>query len=788
MQALTLKAMRDLSHLRGPVAAIAVVTLCGVAAFVSMRSMVHHLTDSQAGYYARARFGDLFARVKRAPMAEAARIAALPGVDAADGWVAGDVVLDVPGLAEPASARIVGLLTDSPRRVNRVTITHGRAPHDGSRTEVVLSEGFAAANRLAPGDSLAAVINGTWRRLRVVGVGLSPEYVYEVRPGDLFPDNRRYGVIWMDRRTVEADFGMAGEWNQLAVRLAAGASLPAVREAMDARLARYGTFGAFGRDRHSSHRYVSEEIGQNRTSAAVIPVIFLGVAAFLLSFVLARIVASQREQIGMLKAFGCPTATLVRHYALIALVPVGAAAVLGSALGLAAAYGQAATYREFFRFPGAHFVPRPGVFVAAVTAAATAAAVGAYAAVRRVVALTPAEAMRSEAPASYARGIAERLRLDRVLGPVGLMTVRALLRRPVRTGLSVLGLALGASVMIVGSFTYDAIRRMRDVQFLHADREDVAVGFDRPQGTAVLHELARLPGVMRVEPERALAVRVRHGRRERQIALVGVEPGARLRRPVDLRGAPAPVPRGGATISAALARLLDAGVGDTIVVELLEGRRTTHAIIVAALVDDLIGTSAYVEAPAIGRLAGSSDVVTGAMLAADPRAMDTLFVQLKRTPGVSGVAVRRALMENFDALVERSFAVTLGILVAFASAITVGVVYNGARLTLSERARELASLRVLGFSRAEVGWMLLGEQAVLTLASLPVGAGIGALLAWGVVRAMGSTELWRMPFVISGRTFGMAALLVGASSLASGLLVRRRLDRVDLVQVLKARE
>lgn len=788
MRALTAKAMRDLWHLRGPVAAITVVTLCGVAAFVSMRSMVHHLTDSQAGYYARARFGDLFVRVKRAPVAEIGRIAALPGVDAADGWVAGDVVLDVPGLSEPASGRIVGLLSDSPRRVNRVTITVGRAPHEGSGAEVVLSEGFAGANQLVPGDSLGAVVNGTWRRLLVVGIGLSPEYVYEVRPGDIFPDNRRFGVIWMDRHVVEADFGMTGEWNQLAVRLAPGASLPAVRDAIDARLARYGTFGAFDRDLHVSHRYVSEEIGQNRTSAAVIPVIFLGVAAFLLSFVLARIVASQREQIGMLKAFGCPTGALVRHYALIALVPVAVAVLFGSALGLWAAYRVADLYREFFRFPGTHFVPHAAVFVAAVAAAGAAAAAGAYAAVRRVVALTPAEAMRPEPPVSYARGLADWLRLDRAFGPVGLMTARALLRRPARTGLSVLGLALGASVMIVGTFTFDAVRRMRDVQFLHADREDVAVGFDRPRGKAVLRELARLPGVTRVEAERSLAVRVRHGRRQRQIALVGVDENARLRRAVDLRGRPAPFPHGGATISTALARLLDARAGDTITVELLEGRRTTHAIVVDALVNDLIGTSAYVEAPVIGRLAGSSDVITGAVLAADVAMLDTIFARLKRSPGVSSVAVRAALMENFDALVERSFAVTLGILVAFASAITIGVVYNGARLALSERARELASLRVLGFSRAEVGRMLLGEQAVLTLASLPVGAAIGALLSWGVVRAMGSTELWRMPFVISLRTFAAAALLVAVSSVASGLLVRRRLDRVDLVQVLKARE
>ena len=788
MRALNVKAFRDLWHLRGPVAAIGLVTLCGIAAFISLRSMVHHLEASQSAYYARARFGHLFARVRRAPVGELARVLAIPGVEAADGWVTGDVVIDVPGLAEPAGGKVVGLLPDSPRRVNRVTMSVGRAPQDGSTSEVVLSEGFAKANRLAPGDSIGAVLNGRWRRLVVTGVGLSPEYVYELRPGDLFPDNRHYGVLWMDRRVVEADFGMRGEWNHLAVRLSRDAVAPHVEDRIDALLDRYGTFGTFGRDRHVSHRFVSEEIGQNRTSAAVIPVIFLGVAAFLLSFVLSRIVASQREQIGMLKAFGSGTGLLVAHYALIALIPVAVASLVGAGVGLWGAYGVADMYKEFFRFPGARFEPRFGVLWGAIGSSAVAAALGAWSAVRRVVALTPAEAMRPESPVSYTRGLVERLRLQHAFGPVGLMTARALLRRPVRTSFSILGLSLGAAVMIVGSFTYDAIERMRDIQFWHANREDVAVGFTAPMGEAVVHELARLPGVTRVEAARTLAVRVRRGSLEREVGLIGLESGAQLRRAVDLDGNPIALPRGGVVLSESLARLLRAGPRDTIIVEMLEGRRTSHRLVVDGVVRDLIGTSAYVEADAIGRLAGSADVITSAALAADPLAIPDLFARVKQLPLVSSITVRRAMIENFDNLVERSFATTLGMLLLFATAITVGVVYNGARLALSERARELASLRVLGFSRREVGTMLLGEQTVLTVASLPIGALIGTALAWGVVRSMGSTELWRMPLTISPRTYAAAFALVAASSIVSGVLVRRRLDRFNIVQVLKARE
>ena len=342
--------------------------------------------------------------------------------------------------------------------------------------------------------------------------------------------------------------------------------------------------------------------------------------------------------------------------------------------------------------------------------------------------------------------------------------------------------------MIVGLFTFDTVDRLRALQFGAAAREDVSVSFDAPRGPGVVHALARLPGVTRVEPTRALAIGLRHGERSRQLALLGVSPADTLRRIVDLRGEIVTAPPDGLMLNLALARLLALRVGDTATVELVEGRRTRHRLVVQAIIEDMLGTSAWVDVRVLERLAGSPATIVGANLAADPAQATALYAALKRTPGITGVAVRRALRESFDALVRRSFTLTLGTLVGFACALAIGVVYNGARLSLAERARELASLRVLGFTQREVGRMLLGEQALLTLAALPVGAALGALLAWGTVLAMGSTELWRMPLVISIRTFGATFALIVAASLGAGMLVRRRLDRLSLVEVLKTRE
>jgi putative ABC transport system permease protein len=781
------KLLRDLWHLRGSVAAIAIVVACGVASFVALRSMVYHLGDAQAAYYADARFADVFARVRRAPMAVAQAVAAVPGVAAVTVRASTDVVLDVPGLAEPATGHVVGVAAGGEPASNRVVLVRGEPLAAGRPDHVLVSEGFSTANALAPGDSLGVALNGRWRRLRVAGIALSPEFAFEMKPGDLLPDNRRYGVLWMEERALAAAFGMEGAWNDLAVRLEPGASEAAVIAALDRLLAPYGTYGAYGRDLQPSHRFLSDEIEQNRTFAAVMPVIFLGVAAFLLHLVLARIVATQREQVGMLKAFGVPPVLLARHYVLFALVPVLLGSVLGSALGLWAAQWLASVYADYFRVPAVRFVPHVSVLATAAAISVVAAVVGALNALQRVLRLPAAEAMRAEPPVRYEHGTLERVGRTLGLPPGGRMALRSVARRPGRAALSVLAMAFGVATVIVGNFGFDSMRVLRNVQFRDVMREDVTVVFDAPRGTDALREVARLPGVLRAEPLRSAVVRLRHEQRSRQVALVGIEPDAQLRRVVDGTGRAVPLPAHGLLLSRALADLLHAGIGDSVRVEFLAGERPVRAVPVGGLLDDLVGTTAYAPADVLLRMQGLADAVDGAALRVEPAWRDSVYARLKRTPGVQGVTARDAVLESFDRQLAAGFNVTFITLLLFAAALAAGVVYNTARIALSERGRDLASLRVLGFTRGEVAAMLFGEQGMLALVAVPAGFAVGYLFATIMVDGLAS-ELFRFPLVISVRTYLLSsAVLAGAWGL-SAALVRRRLDPLDLVAVLKTRE
>ena len=781
------KAIRDLWHIRGPSIAIAIVVTCGVASFVSMRSMVPHLAGAQQAYYRTARFADVWVQVKRAPAAAAREIAAIPGVNAVEARVSGEVILDVPGLSEPATAHVVGVPAARIPAVNLTVVRRGQPLGRGRDDDIVVSEGFAEANHLAPGDSLGAVLNGRWRELHIVGTALSPEFVLEMRASDIFPDPRRYAIVWMNEDAAAAAFGMQGAWNDAAISLAPGVSERDVIARLDRLLERYGTLGAYGRALQSSHRYLSDEIQQARAFATIVPAIFLGVAAFLVNIVLSRIVTSQREQIGMLKAFGARPAELARHYSLLAMGPVLAGAIAGAALGLWIAGRLALLYARFYRIPNAPFQMHPSVIAVAVGISVAAALIGAVNAVRRVLRLPAAEAMRAEAPATYRAGIAERLRVDRFFSPAARITLRAIERTPARSALAVLGMSLGVAVMMVGVFEFDAIRVMRDVQFEEAQREDIAVTFTRTRGDDALRELAHLPGVTRVEATRAVPVRLRHEQRSREVAIVGTDPGAELRRVVDARGLPVPIPADGLLLSRALAGLLGVRAGDTVRVEVLVGERATAQLRVGALVDDLIGTNAYLPSDALLSLAGGGEAVDGAVLAVEPAWRDTVYARLKHTPGVAGAGARGAVLQNFDRMMAESFNVTLVTLLIFAGALAAGVVYNTARIALSERGRELVSLRVLGFRRGEVAAMLLGEQATLGALAVPAGFAVGGAFCWMLTAGI-SSDLFRLPFVLRPRTFGYSALTLLVAGLGSALLVRRRLDRLDLVSVLKTRE
>jgi putative ABC transport system permease protein len=787
MRALHRKLYRDLWHLRGQLVAIALVVACGVAVFISTRSAYESLLISRATYYADYRFADVFVHLKRAPDALAARLARIPGVARVQPRIVFDVTLDVPGLAEPATGRLQSIPERRVPILNDLHLRRGRWVEPGRRDEVIVSEAFAAANHLEVGDTLGAILNGRWETLRIVGIALSPEYVYEIRGSDIFPDNRRFGVLWTSRDAMGPAFDMDGAFNDVVLSLAPGASEAEVIAEVDRLLERYGGLHAVGREDWISHRFLADEINQNQVFGTVLPAIFLGVAAFLLNIVLSRLVVTQRDQIAVLKAFGYAHWTVAAHYLQFALVAVAAGSALGTAAGLWLGMLVNRLYVDFYRFPVLRFEAGPSVIGLAIVIAGGSALLGAWAAARRALALPPAEAMRPEPPPNFHAGPLERAGLRDVLSPPVRMILRNVLRRPARALAAVVGMAFAVAILIVGRYFVDAIEYLADVQFRLVQRDDVTLGFQEALPERVRHELGHLPGVLRAEPFRAVPAQLRFEHRSRRVGLTGLDPDGELHRLIDTRLRPVPVPADGVLLTTTLAEVLGVGAGDQLTVEVLEGSRPRRRVRVAGTVDELIGFNAYMDRRALHRLMREDGALSGAFLAVEPSQAPRLYGELKRMPAVAGVAIREVALKSFEDTLARSMGIFVTVLVGFACVVAVAIVYNAARIALSERGRELASLRVLGFTRREVAVLLLGEQALLTILAVPLGYAIGYQMSMAIARQY-QWELFRLPLVVRFETYVFALLVLIGAAVGSALLVRRRLDRLDLVEVLKTRE
>ncbi|HZW20020.1 ABC transporter permease [Noviherbaspirillum sp.] len=781
-----LKLLRDLWRMRGQALAIAMVAMCGIATLVTMRGSYEALLDAQASYYERYRFADVFAHLKNAPLTLVARVREIPGVNEADGRVVFDASLDVPGLDEPASGRLVSLPPTPGTGLNRVHLRSGRLPEAGNRLEVLASEAFCAANKLRPGDSIAAIINGRKERLHIVGIGISPEYVNEIK-GNSFPDNRRFGVLWMAHEALAAALNMRDSINDITLILAPHASESRVIEQLDILLAPYGSLGAYGRKEQVSHSFIDNELASNRVSGTVIPAIFLAVAAFLIHNVLLRIITLQRAQIALLKSFGYSSFSVAAHYLKFALLTVMAGGIAGIALGSWLGQGLAGLYAEFYHFPRMEFRLSGFAVAVSLVIAAAAAVFGALLAAARVLRLAPAEAMRPEAPARFRPGPLERLGLQGVMALPVRMVLRKLERNTAKSLLSILGLALAVSLMITGQYTFDALNEIIRLQFRTAQRDDVTVTFNEARDLSVVHNLAALPGVLRIEPFRNMPVEMRFRHRMKKTVVVGLAPARELRMILDDRERPVDLPQEGIVLTKKLAEILAVSTGDLLSLETLEGKRQTVEVQVAAIVDEPIGTFSYMANSALARAVSEPETASGAFLAVDPRRQAELYRQLKAVPAVGSVNLREATLQSFLSTVAENMRVNTIVIVTFACVIAFGVVYNSARIALSEQAVELASLRILGFTKGEVGRMLLGEQALLTLAAIPLGCVLGYGLS-ALLSELLSQELFRIPLVVSVRTFLLSIGVVLLSAAASGYLVWRKVQTLDLIEVLKTRE
>ena len=786
MSLLDRKLRRDLIAIKSQAFAVALVMASGLAMMIMTRSLILSLATTRDTYYGQHHFAQVFARLKRAPNSVAGELAAIPGVATVQTGIAIQVTLDVPGLDLPA----VGLLNSLPERgepaLNRLYLRTGRLPASRTtRRELAVGEAFAEAHGLKPGDTISAVLNGTRQTFTLTGIALSPEFVFEAPPGAALPDNKTYGVFWMPYKELATAFQLYGAFNNVAITLTPGASEGEVNAAVDRLLAPYGGRGAYGRENHPSHRRVDDEIRVLQGLAIAFPLVFLSVAAFMTNSVMSRQIALQREQIAMLKACGFSNRQVGFHYFKFSLAIVVAGIGLGAIGGILLGQRLVGMYHLFFRFPQLDFLLDTHVLVTATLVSALAAFVGVAGAVRRAVRLPPAEAMRPESPASFRPALAERLGLARWFSASFRMALRNIERRPVRSALTTLALALATGILIVPNSFRDGIAYVIDFQWDLVQRQTVTLSLVEPGPARAIHAIRHLPGVVAAEPFRYVPIELRAGPAMRRLMLQGLPAQGSLSRVIDSGPRQLVLPARGIVLSAKLADVLRVQPGDEMVVKVLEGEERELQVPVVGLAEDFAGTAAYMELSALNRLLLEGDRISGAHAVVLAGRWGEFLRAVKETPQFAGCVIKASVRDGFRKTTAESIGLIQKIYTLFATIVAFGIIYNSARISLSERARELATLRVLGFTRGEVGAVLVGELVLLTLVALPCGLMLGSAFAAGIITTV-NTETVRLPLVLTPANYAYAVLTVAAASSLSALLAARKLADIDLVSALKA--
>jgi putative ABC transport system permease protein len=781
------KLLRDLKRLRGQVAAVSIVMACGLAMMITTRSLIASLDGTRADYYESNRFADVFGSVKRAPNQLATRLAALPGVAGVQTDIAGQVTLDLPGIDEPASGLVRSLPDFGEPELNRPYLRRGRWLAPGSRRELLVGEAFAEANQLNPGDTLALIMNGRRQDFRVAGIVLSPEYIFESRPGAALPDNRTYGIFWMTYKEVATAWDLYGAFNSFSLKLAPGADPAPVLAAADELLKPYGGAGTYSRKDHPSHIRVTDEIRVLTILSIGFPAIFLGVAAFMTNAVLSRLLALQREQIAILKAFGFTNGQIVSHYLKFAAVIGLVGTVLGGFAGQLLGRWMVGLYDLFFRFPDLSFRLDRNAVVIAFGVGLLAVVAGVLGSVRKAAKLPPAEAMRPEPPASFRPSFIEHPAFARLFSHSFRIAVRNLERRPVQALFTIAGLALATALLILPNTLKAGIANILDYQWDLVQRQDINLGFSEPAAARTLHELERLPGVMHVEPLRSTAVRIHFQGRDRQIGLRSLDPGSAHSRAVDHDGREITPGEDGLIVSAKLAEVLGARVGDELVLEALMGRRTVRPVRLAGLAEDFTGIAAYMDRAAINRFLGEGDIITGASFTIDAAGRAAFLAAVKEVPRISWISIKESMRSSFRQTTAQMMGMLTTLYLSMAVIVAFGVIYNNARISLAERARELATLRVVGMTQREVGAVIVTELTILALLAVPAGLLLGTGFATAIISSV-NTETVRLPLVFTPYTYTFALIVVATASVLSALVVLRKLKHLDLIGALKAPE
>jgi putative ABC transport system permease protein len=792
MSVLNRKLRRDLVQNAAVLIAVIAIIAVGTGLFIGLGSAQRILQTSQAAYYRDYRFADLWVDLKKAPLTAVTRVARFPSIAVAEPRIVFDVIIDIEGVVEPIGGRLISAPANRfDQTLNGLCLMRGSGFSDDRDEEVIISEPFAKAHGLEPGDRLRAILNRKRESFVIVGTAISPEFVYMVRgEGDFTPDPQHFGILYIKERYAQEVLDFEDACNQIVARVVADPDLriESLLEKIDRTLEPYGVLATTPRSRQASHRFLSDEITGLGVTAAIMSTVFLLVAALVLNIVMTRFAERQRSIVGTLKAMGYSNREVMTHFLAFggAVGCVGGLAGIG--LGVLLAKGLIAMYPAFFEFPNFIYRSHPDLFVIGLSLSILFSLGGALRGTRSALRLQPAEAMRPKPPARGGAVFLEHFDgLWRRLGFRSHIALRQLLRNRTRTATGVLSTALATAIILMTFMQYDALWYLIDFQFSEVLRSDVDIGMRDAKSMQALYEARRLPAVDRAEPLLGVVCDLRHGRSSRRLAVVGLAKEHRLTVPRARDLSPIEIPEHGLVLGTKLAELLHAGLGDRLELTPVRGRRRTVAVPVTSVVESFLGLDCYAELGYLSGLVGEAWAVNSMQLAVNPSRADQLYEALKRLPNAQGFTARANTRANIEGTMAETLGVSFGLMIVFAGVLSLGTMINSSLIEIADRERDVATFRVLGYEIGQIAGIFLRQNIIVFLMGLILALPLGYGMTLAVAGAY-NTELFRMPVVFKTGSIVTTAAISFVFVIVAQAFVYRRISKLDWLEAVQAKE
>ncbi|PIQ23586.1 hypothetical protein COW36_14065 [bacterium (Candidatus Blackallbacteria) CG17_big_fil_post_rev_8_21_14_2_50_48_46] len=784
------KLRRDLWQSKGQVAAVTAVITCGIAIFVAFFACYRNLVLTRDSYYASYRFHDFSIQLEKAPLSAVFKLADLAGVRAVRGRIVKDVNLTVAGQNETKIARITSFPLRHERVIDGLHLMNGRYFSASGIDECLVNDRFLTANQLKPGDRITVNVNGRRQSLKIVGAAQSPEYVYTIRNAqEMLPNPRKFAIVWVQEAWAESHLDMKGAVNEIVGEVFEPSRLKLLLDKAEDLLKPYGVYAKIQRKDQLSNWYLQSELEGLKVSSSVTPTIFLIIAALILVILLTRMVRREQMQIGLLKAYGYTNFEVAMHYVRFAGLVGLIGGLLGYVLGQWMGRGMITIYVDYFSFPILKYQFYPDLFLRAQAISIACGLLSALTVVRGVVKISPAIAMRDSPPRSAKRMFLEYFpRLWQRLSFTNKMIFRNMARYPMRSGFTVLGVMLSTAIVIMGYFSSDAMGFLIHHQFELVQREDIRLTLYLERGKEALFEAQRLPHVRRAEPLLLYPFELRQGWKRKEMLITGLPETHRLFRLLDAQAQPVELGKKGLTLMDIEANRLGLKVGDTVTLKPLFGRVTREKkVVVEKIVTQFLGAGAYMQLETLSHLLGEAYALNALLLQIDPGSQAEVSAKIKDLPAVAAVEIKSDSLDNFNKTMGESMGISNFFLTLFAGIIAVAVIYNSTAINITERSREMASLRVLGYTTQEVGRIVFNENLFLSLFGLLLGLPVGTWMCMAITQAY-VTDVYRFPFYLSNKTYWISALTILGYVLVSNWLSRKRIASLDMVEALKSRE